>query len=330
MTTRRRDEGRRAEIEADLTDKYHVDYSYLTGVSTSEFDIDKSLSNQARFESINDETVETYKEAIERGDKFPAVIAHRPGRGNNPKLVIIDGNHRLVAHDRADVPIDVYEVDRSVRAPAVAMMTFAFNTRHGRPTSEDERVTQAMYLIDNGSSQEAAAAAVNVPIRLVRKAVTKANADRRADEVGVERREWDTLPNVSKSRLLQINTDEGFAGAVHLAFAARLGTDEVMELTSLLNTNRSGNKQKALVKAETERYAERIQDSGVLGTTVRKALTPKSRVGMVLGQIMALPEDLDALARSYADGERSDTAMRITEAAERLQKLAKILDSRQR
>jgi hypothetical protein len=324
--------GRRPDIEADLADKFHVNYTLLHEVPTDQFDIDKSLANQARFEPLDEETVDTYREAVERGDEFPAVVAYRPGRALGAKLVIIDGNHRLVAHDRAGKPINVYEVERTTKGNTIALMTYAFNTKHGRPTSEEERVSHAIYLIDNGAPQEAAAAAVNVPMRLLKRALAKANADRRADEVGVDRREWESLAGTARSRLLNISTDEGFGSAVHLAYAARLGAEEVFDLVTLLNNSgKSGTKQRNLVKAETDRYSERIQDvgAGVLGSSGRKPTSPKGRVGMILGQVLALPDDLGAIARAYADNERPEAAGRLLDASERLRKLATTIDPSQ-
>jgi hypothetical protein len=319
--------GRRPDIETELSDRYHVDWAYLHAVDVSEFDVDKSLQNQARFEALDEDTVEQYREAVLRGDPFPAVIAYRPRK--NGKLLIIDGNHRLVAHERAERPIEVYEVAQGTRPQTVALMTFAFNTRHGRPTSEEERVSQALYLIDNGASIGAAASAVNVPERIVKRAVARANADKRADEVGADRREWDALAASTRSRLLNITTDEGFKDAVHLAFAARLGSEETFELVSLLNSSKSATKQRALVKAESQRYSDRIQDAagGVLTTADRRAVGPKQRIGMALGQVMALPDDIRAIAKTYAAAEKSAVAAQLIDASERLRKIALALDS---
>jgi hypothetical protein len=325
---RDKDQGRRSDIEQELTERYHVEFTYLPGVSTSEFDIDKSLKNQARFDAIDEATVELYKEAALRGDAFPAVLAYRPGRSANAKLVSIDGNHRLVSHDQAGVPLDVYEIARGTKPQTIALMTFSFNTKHGRPTSEAERVSQALYLIDNGAGQEAAAAAVNVPVRIVKKAVLKAGADKRADEVGVDRREWEALPQTSRSRLLNIGTDEGFHDAVHLAYAARLDSNEIFELTTLLNTSKSATKQRAILKAETARYADRIQDvaGGALGNAGRKPMTPKGRLMMILGQVTALPDDTRAVASSFSAQEKTDAASRLMTASEHLRKVALALD----
>jgi hypothetical protein len=323
---------RRADIEAELADKYHVGYTLIHDVPATEFDIDRSLQNQARFEAIDEETVAAYTEAVERGDVFPPVIAYRPGRAARPALVIIDGNHRLVAHERAGKPIDVYEVERATKPNVIMRMTYGFNTKHGKPTSEEERTWHAVWLINNGTSLEAAAAAVNVPVRIVKRAYAKSRADQRADEVGLDRREWDSLANSVRTRLLTISTDEGFGAAAHLTYVARLTTDEVFDLVTLLNTSKSGTKQRAIVKAQTETFQERIQDAagGIIGTAGKRGTSVKGRVGMIMGQVLALPDDIDGLARSWGDAERSEAASRLFDAAARLHKLASALDPDQR
>lgn len=326
---RKKDQGRRPDIEAELNDHYHVNFAYLNGISADEFDIDKSLANQARFVPVDEDTVKLYQEGVERGDPFPAVLAWRPGRGSSPKLVIIDGNHRLVAHQRAGVPLDLYEIDRSTKAQTVALMTFAFNTRHGRPTTEEERIEQAIYLIDNGASQADAADAVNVGRGVLSRAVARNKADKRADEAGVDRREWESLGHTVRARLVGISTDEGFYGATHLAYAARLGVEESLDLVNLLNTTRSGSRQKAMIKAETERHAERIQDNGagVLSNAGKRPMGNKARVGILLGQVLALPEDFGALVNAYTGVELEREGQKVLDASERLRKLGLAMTS---
>ena len=57
-------------------------------LGTDQFDADKSLHNQARFLPIDEKRVETYTEAMRRGDQFPPVLAH----GRMGKLVMAGGN----------------------------------------------------------------------------------------------------------------------------------------------------------------------------------------------------------------------------------------------
>lgn len=326
--TRKKDRGRRAEIEKELRDTFHVSFEYLPGVPTSDFDIDRSLKNQARFEPINEETVATYQEAVERGDDFPAILAYRPGRGRAPKLVSIDGNHRLIAHDRAGSPIDVYEIDRATKPQAIQLIMMAFNAKHGLKTTEQERLSQALYLMDNGVPMKDAAAQVNVRLADLKRAANRAQGDKRAAEAGVDLREWETLGPTVRARLLNVSTDEGFAGAAHLAFLARLGAEEVFELVGLLNATRSAARQRAIVKSETERYQDKIQDTmgGRVNTKGKRPMTAKGRVQMILGQVLALPEDIQSIARSFGDAERGDKARELIGTSERLRKLALALD----
>lgn len=320
--------GRRPDIESDLDEKYNVQWSYLEQVPASGFDIEGSLQNQARFEAVHEDTVEQYREAVERGDPFPAVIAYR--RRKNGRLIIIDGNHRLVAHEKAGRPLDVYEVAQGTRGPTIALMTYSFNTRHGRPTTETERVSQALYLFDSGADQEKAAEAVNIPIRLLRRALTARKASERAKEQNIDDREWGSLAHAARGRLTTIKTDEGFKDATHLAFNAGLTSPEVDELVNLLNTSgRSARKHREIVKAQRGMFSDRIQDngSGTLRGKGRRPVGPRGRIGMALGQVLALPDDLSAITRAYAEGERSSTASSLLDASERLRKIALALDS---
>lgn len=329
-TPRGNSPGRRPDIEADLKDKYHVDYLYLSNIDTDQFDHERSQANQARFTALDESTVELYKDAVERGDAFPAVLAYRPSRAAGAKLVIIDGNHRLAAHHQAGKVINVYEIDGKTKPAAITYMTFAFNTKHGRPTSEEERVSHALYLIDGGATHEAASSAMGVPMRILRRAIARAQGDKRAAEVGVDPREWSALSVVIRTRLLNISTDEGFRDAAHVAYIANLGSEEVFEMVALLNNSRSGIKQRAIVRAETERLQERIQTgNGGLGTGGSRRSTgmhPRARVGMVLSQILALPDDLDGVASTYGEPEKLIAADRAEDAAQKLHKLARILN----
>ncbi len=60
-----------------------------------------------RVEDTDEETVERYVAAMERGDKFPAVLAWRDGR----QLITIDGNHRLAAAERSQQKVRSLETN---------------------------------------------------------------------------------------------------------------------------------------------------------------------------------------------------------------------------
>jgi hypothetical protein len=323
----RHEQARRPDVEHDLNEKYHVQWDFLSNVSPSMFDVDKSLHNQARFEPLDPKTVAEYADAVTRGDIFPAVVAYRPGKSR--KLVVIDGNHRLAAHQKGGRALAVYELDPETDPRTIALLTFALNTRHGRPTMEAERIAQAIYLVDNGASQDHAAAAVNLSPRILKRALTRQSSDRRADEVGLKRNEWDTLAAAVKSRLVNVATDEGFRAAAELAYAARLDAAEAFQLVGLVNSTKSGARQAEIVAQQRDQYRDRIQDSGggVLGTADRRTQGPKQRVALALGQITALPEDDEMILRSFAAPERETAAKRMRDAGERLVRLAGRLEA---
>jgi hypothetical protein len=61
------------------------------------------------------------------------------------------------------------------------------------PNTEDERLSHAVYLMDSEVSLAQAAAVCMVSERALRTRWNKRQADRRADEVGLLRSEWDSL-----------------------------------------------------------------------------------------------------------------------------------------
>jgi len=316
--------GRRPDIEAEL-DKHQVDWRFIAGVKPGQFNLAESLKNQARFEPLDQPTVDSYTECVKRGDHFPAVMAYRPNKGG--RYTIIDGNHRLSAHTAANALLDVYEIDKDTDPHMIALLTFIANVHHGRPTSEEERVHQAIWLVDSGASIENAATAVSIPVRALRRALTRAKADVRADEVGLRRNEWDALSSTIKSRLNGTSTDEGFRAAANLTYQAKLDVKEVETLVEQLNVSKSGVRQEELVKATRDLYQRRVQagGGGVLHTAHSRKLSSKDRANMVVGQALALPEDYQSIASQYAEPERASASKRLHEAGTRLLTLADLL-----
>jgi transposase len=77
------------------------------------------------------------------------------------------------------------------------MMTFEANVKHGLPTTDDERLYQAAWLMENGASEGQAAAAVNVKAADVRKYWAKRKADTRSKAVDTNGTIWDANSNRS-------------------------------------------------------------------------------------------------------------------------------------
>lgn len=311
-----------AKIEEYL-DKKGVTWVFHPRVDPTEFDATRSLQNQARIATpLDEKRVEMYAEAMRRGDEFPPVIAHgKPG-----KYVIADGNHRLQGSIRAKKPIAMYHIIGDART--IVLITFEANTRHGLPTSEEERVQHALYLIDNGANIPDAAAALNLSRKVVEKASQQRNADLRFSQSGLPPMLVEKLTEPVKRRLKDISTDKGFVAAVHLVADAALVSGEVFTLVTEVNELRDSDKQAEYVKSLRDNlYKDRIQGSGG-GTFTRKGMGPKQRLGLALSGINAVNwDDMEAVAKAYVGPEREEAAEKLQVTAQRLSDLAKVLTS---
>lgn len=285
--------------------------------------VEASRHNQVRFTAVNNDTVAVYTDALKRGAQFPAGAGHWVRN----RFVIDDGNHRDAAVREAGLTEFGWYV---VKGNAKALTRFAYevNTRHGQPTSEAERVESAVWMVNGGSTHEFAASAVNLPVHRIRKVLNERAAIRRAQEVGLNMPEWDSLTPSIRTRLLQINTDEGFGAAAKLAYRAQMGSDEVGELVNEVNESRRGARQEAIVAHHADVLAERIQANagGIFKTGGRRTMTPRTRLNIALGSLLSLPEDASQLVASFSAAERENGATRLREASARLVALAQELE----
>lgn len=326
MPTAATDPHRRQEVE-DWLDHHGVTWEYDPGFEVAKIDLEKSLQNQARiYSKLDAERVGQYSEAILRDDPFPAVVMHRQSAR---VFKIIDGNHRTHAYIAAEQEtLPAYVVTKS-RPQTVVQLTFEANVRHGLPTSQEERLHQAMWLCNNGASREAAAAAVNIKVAEITRAWGRLKADERADDVGILRTQWDSLSQSAKTRLANISTDEGFKDAASLAYRANLGAEEVFDLVTQCNAVRSSTRQQAIVKNFTTQMADRIQEAGggVTTSSSHRPRTAKQTFNMALGQLSALPENAKAIASRFVGDERTEAAKRARSAADQLSAIADVLES---
>lgn len=181
---------RRPDIESWLDDK-GLTWQYVPAFALADVDREKSLHNQARLgEGVDASTVEEYRAAMLRGDKFPAIVVARAGVTSAG--VNIDGNHRYeAAHAAGLETFGAYVVKARPGSHHVTALTMEANTRHGHPTSREERLRQALWLLDNTrTSVEEVAAVVNMPAHQIRNRFDKVKADRRADKVDLKRSDW--------------------------------------------------------------------------------------------------------------------------------------------
>jgi transposase-like protein len=315
---------RDAEVERYL-DRLGVTYELRTNLSPKQFDLEESLRNQARVRGVLvEETVKRYTEAAHQGDIFPPVVAWE---NEKKKLIILDGNHRLMAHLEAGRVLDAYVVGSDTPPMTRVLITFKANVKHGLPSSDEDRLHHALFIHDTGVTLSDAAREFGVPVAVLRKAAGQAKADRRADEAGVLRTHWDAISAAARGRLDTITTDEGFKAAAELVAEAGLGIEDVMDLVRTLNQSRSGSRQTAQIAAQRKLLGERIQEVATSGRNRRgrrgRRQGPQARLGLALGHVNALPQP--QLFSDIPKDVRKDLVKRIDEASGRLQAVRDVL-----
>jgi hypothetical protein len=298
------------KIEQMLRDQFKVDYTFLSGVSTTQINMERSRTNNARFEALNEGAKKAYVAALKRGDVFPPIIAYRGNRGTAKKLTVGDGNHRVAAHHEVGVPLDVYELDPATPAATITMITMVCNTKNGLPLTPDERIDHAVSLTDNKVSHKDAAEMMGITENKLRTALHVREADKRANAAGIDVRVWEGLTKSARARLNGITTDGVLKEAATLAHDARFNTVEVNAVVTELRTMTDVAKQREFLKTQRAVHKERIGATAG-GLVSSRAQTPKHRMALVMGHFTTLTEDPDAITNLYKGEEREELADKL-------------------
>jgi hypothetical protein len=311
--------GRSERVERKL-DEYGVKWTYREKVSVSEFDVAAGLRNQARMgKPLRDDVVTRYREGMKAGQKFPAVVAGRKKAGDR-LLVNADGNHRTVVARELGKTLDVYELDPETPTTTLMRLTYALNADHGLPTSDEDRIQQALHLIEIGLSARDAAHELVLPVARVEAERRKADANARVVEMGVNIRDWEALQAPKRIALSSITTDEGLAGAIKLTRQADLGMDDLKALVSDMNKSRSVAKQNEVLRAHREIHQDTIANGGMAmrQTVGKRESSPRSILARSMGILRTMPAP-ELVAARYTETERPDAVKAVDETIAILQ-----------
>lgn len=318
MTMTETGAGRRsAEVEAWL-DERRVPWVFEPALPMASIDRVASLANQARLEPLNAEVVERYAADMERGDLFPPIVVRRVASRRAERLVVLGGNHRTAAAGQAGVKtLPAYVVE--CESEMALRLTYEDNRRHGLPPSEEERLFQAVHLVNGGFTHVDAARTCGLPLHKLRMAITVAAADRRAAALGVVG--WDRLSAAARARVGPLQADAVFVAVARLAVDANLGTPAISALLVKVRNTRSEADALEVVAAEAEALSGRIHSTA--GGMVKKA-TPRSRLLSGLSSVVAVaPAEVVA---SCADAEaRRALAKRIDASVAHLEAVRRLL-----
>lgn len=304
---------RRADIEAWL-DERHVPWTYDPKLPVGDVDQVASLGNQARLEPLSEEVVDRYQADMERGDQFPPIVARRHGK----RLILIGGNHRLAAALRANLPTVAAYV--TTCAPEMAVrLTYEDNRRHGFAPSEEERLYQAVHLVNTGYSQAEAAEVTGVHPSKVNRAVALNGADTRATAAHING--WARMAKTTRWRLDAIRSDPVFEAAAQLCADTNMTSSDVYELVTKLNNTRSEKAALHIVAVEVDARAHDVQETA--GGLIRKT-TPRTKLLGALTTITGL-DGRDIAASCATPDQAAALSRQIGTAVTMLQSFAKAL-----
>lgn len=291
-------------------------YDFKT-INLDQIDKVASHRNQARVSGpINDETVILYGAAIESGDEFPPLVVNQRRDG---KFVVIDGNHRVAAYELNNVEqVEAYVVSDITETQRL-LLTFEANTKHGLATGLQERLRQAVNLVEMGASMIEAAKNLGLPMSRVQSAVQQFRTDKRLQQLGVQR--WDRIAPTTRRRLYNVRSDKVTAAIATLAVESQMSGPDVDSLVVRINGLRDETKQLDLVEAERELRKDEIKVSG--GGRVGWS-RPALGLNSILNRTVRL--DVDAIKNdSIGSDQKARLRMRTVEAIKTLTKVADAL-----
>lgn len=304
-----------------------VEYTYISGVSTSQINMDRSRAYNVRFETLNEDTKRTYVAALARGDQFPPIIVYRPNHGTAKKYKVADGVHRVAAHHELGYALDVYELDPETPAATITKIALVCNAKNGLALTQAERVSNAMSLRDGGVSMKDAADMMGIRENALRTALQIREADNRAKAANINVRLWESLGKTVRARLTAITTDAIFKEAAKLVHDVPLNAAETGALVAEVRKTKDLVKQREILKAQRLAFSDRIKASAGGLVTNRGPQTPKHRIALVLSHFSSLTEDPDAIVNLYPGEEREELLEKLEQAGAWIDKVTKAIQA---
>ena len=284
-----------------LTEK-GVAFSKVETLLIAEIDIKESLKNQARLASgaINKDQMEVYHTALTNGDLFPPIVVMKRA----DKYIIIDGNNRIAAAKQAEFeawPFGAYVVEDPTAAQLRSLLISA-NKTHGLPTSIDDRIEHAVFLVEEyGQSKTIAAQTVGVSISKLKRYFERREVADRAKRLGI--RKLHTISATSIEVLGRIRLDDIFAKAVELTIAHNLTSDEAKKFQKIIRNLHTREEQMNAIEYEDQRLKAEKREVSDLNVMARKRLAKIKDVttrckALSASDIQSLPGEMQESARN--------------------------------
>lgn len=315
-------EDRVADPIVDMLKRYEFTYDLAT-LRLAEINRKQSELNQARIaKPIDEDVVVIYAQQMNDGDDFPPIVVYKTAQG----FIVMDGNHRVAASDIADrASIQAYVV-RDPSPAQIQAYTFEANTKHGLPTSLQDRLQQAIFLHEQGVTVREAATRLGVNPNQLTHALDTYFADQRFQRLGI--RKFDKLSMSAKRKLDSVHSDVVLKDVAELAIDASMNLDDIARLVRDVNAIRSGERdqRKAVSDAREARQTTIKATAGgripvaVNLQTLARAMTTINRLDIktVEKQMANLTPD----ARQAYGRAASDTVTKAMEVIRIVQRAA--------
>jgi hypothetical protein len=317
------------KTEATLN-KFGVAWELRFDVPTTRFDVDGSLKNQARLDPYDEKRVAKYQRDLENGAVFPAVVASVEERSRGGDVyIIVDGNHRLLAHQGASRALSAYAIAGDTDPTILVQLTYVLNVDHGLGLTRQEQLQHAYYLTTTGVADEAASELMGLhSVSQLKTFISVVRADERAARLSVSPRLWAEVSDTAKARLKSISTDAGFRAAVTLLATTGVSSTVVSGMVGEINQHKDSDAQVAFVEGElTERYEGTVAVMGGKLQGGKRTSTPRWRLGGAMSNTMSILDDLPGTVALYRGPERGPVAVKARDAAAKLTAFAEELEA---
>lgn len=316
-----------SEVVEEWLDANRVKWQ-LIAIPLAEVDFDASHRNQARVSMpVIPEVVERYATAMKAGDRFPPIVAYQPKtqrRERRPaglRYILIDGIQRAEAMRVNAVEFTWAYVVQDASDQQLSVLTYTANGKHGMPTSQDDRMVQAIYLVESGASASMAARLMSVDDKRLRQLIKRTTTERRLVTNGVVR--WQTIGAQQIDRLAALRNDNVLKEAAQLVADARMSSHETNALVTSVNTKRNEKQQLQVIE---EARAEREIDIRQSGTGILSLPQRVRFLAQAVGTLMKLDSDTLSEEISGLDGKYKESLkVRVTEAGRELRKIEGML-----
>ncbi len=253
------------DLDRAALERLGIRWTFHEEFDLSEIDDAESLAvwSQARLhEPLDEEHVEELVSELERGEELPPIIVYRD---NAKKCVTLSGNHRRRAYSTAGrTVIRAYEAMGLAELrnddARVLHLVYEANHGHGKAVPAEDKIQQAITLINNGKTIRAAATALGIPENRVRDQFEVSRATRRLEEdLGVN---TEAIPASAQRRLANIKNDRVAKELAQLVPLMDRKTQEVNELVKAVNGERTQEAQLAVVHDYAETLKSRPKSEG--------------------------------------------------------------------